>query len=274
MNPTVSIIIPCYRQAQYLPDAVRSVLAQTFTDWEIIIATGCDSSTAEAQTWAGPCIRVLDGLDSGLADARNEAIEQARGHLILPLDADDMLAPTFLQRTVTAMGDLDSFAIVSTDLQEFGQRAGAWRLPPYSQAHLLESNALCVASLFPKKLWRAAGGYDVSLLGYEDWSFWISCSTLNPRVVVISELLFHYRIHADNASWLCLQRDGLLRAMVRARHPDLYDRARLEADRHTIADMPDDALDTLERRLRSFPANAGLQLFRDLARRVPTRTTP
>ena len=148
-------------------------------------------------------MRVLAGAASaerGVCAARNRAIESARGDLIVPLDADDLLDPMFLQRTVSALPDA-KYAIAATDLQEFGERANKWRLP---SSHLvLEHNVFPMTTLHTRALWEAAGGYDEGILNFGDWDFWLKCITrAQPRVVVIHAPLVRYRIHGSNAAAL------------------------------------------------------------------------
>ena len=104
MNPTVSVIIPCYNQAHFLPEAVESVVSQTFTSWEcIIVNDGSPDKTNEVAQqliakYPNKIIRLLEKLNGGLADARNAGITISQGIYWLPLDADDALAATFLEK--------------------------------------------------------------------------------------------------------------------------------------------------------------------------------
>ena len=260
----VSVIIPCYRQAEYLRACVASVLSQRVRPKEIIVASGCDESRWVARQLEAD-IRNVDGGDCGLSHARNLAIAAANSEYILPLDADDELHPSFLERMFAAV-PRDPLFIVSAGLQEFGAREGHWDLPPYSATALLDSNGLCVASLYPKELWRLAGGYDVSLFAMEDWSFWISCSRFAPTVRVLDERLLRYRIHGSNMSAALAQYDYVFRAMMRSRHPQLYGEIRRRDDLAIIGAMPDAVLQMLDRRVLQFPRNPSLRFFRGVVR--------
>ncbi len=263
-HPNVAVIIACYKQAQYLGGCIQSVLRQTLPVAEIIVASGCEECSQAARSIDDPRIVVIDGLTQGQADARNMAIAHAKSEYVLPLDADDQIDPMFIEKAASVLAP-DRYAIVSTNLQEFGNRTGVWDLPLYSPATLLHFNSLCVTSLFSKALWEAAGGYDVALIGYEDWSFWISCARHNPAVRHIPERLLYYRIHGDNGMARMAAYDGLMRAMLRVRHRDLYTPGQIALDYGAIRQMPDSALELVEKRLRAFPDNEALQLFRSLA---------
>src|SRR5437879_507126 len=97
-QPVVSVIIPCFNQGATLDEAVASVLNQTFTDFEIVIVNdgSTDPFTSELlANYHRPRTRVITTANGGLAAARNTAIRNSRGKYILPLDADDRIAPEY-----------------------------------------------------------------------------------------------------------------------------------------------------------------------------------
>src|SRR5689334_22074802 len=97
-SPRISVIVPCYNLGAYLAEAVDSVLAQTFQDFEIIVVDD-GSDEPETQAIVGgftrPRTRVLRTAHAGLAAARNLGIAEARGEYLSALDADDRLEPAF-----------------------------------------------------------------------------------------------------------------------------------------------------------------------------------
>ena len=104
--PEVSVIIPVYNMEQFLEDCLNSVLAQTFTDFEIVIVNdgSTDRSAAIVEQIAAKDNRfvILHQENMGLSEARNTGIKAARGNWITFVDSDDMLAPTFLQKLLDA----------------------------------------------------------------------------------------------------------------------------------------------------------------------------
>ncbi len=99
----ISVIIPIYNSVDYLKEAVQSVIAQTYLNWEIILVN--DGSTQIVVQYAigdvmklNSKIRQVTKLNGGLADARNAGIMEATGKYILPLDSDDMLEPTYMAK--------------------------------------------------------------------------------------------------------------------------------------------------------------------------------
>lgn len=97
--PEVSVIIPCYNHGHYLPHAVNSVLAQTFTDWEaIIVDDGSTDNTREvAAQFTDERVRYVHQENRGLSGARNTGIRAAQGAYLAFLDADDEWEPRFLR---------------------------------------------------------------------------------------------------------------------------------------------------------------------------------
>ena len=255
---SVSVIIPSRGQARYLPDAISSVRMQNVADIEVVVAAGSEAEAGLARALGAT---VVDGCDRGPGDARNRAIEVAKGPYILPLDADDMLVPLCVSRMRPAAGEN---TIVSSPTWAFGDRSNVWMLPAFDT--VLERNPLSTSSMFPKAMWRAVGGFD-HLLGYEDWDYWIRCSKLKPKVVVIREPLLRYRVHAESAMARIEAEhlDDLYKAMLRLRHPDCYP-STLVRDRQIVGTMPAQVVKRLDERLRAFPKNPALLAFRAMVR--------
>src|ERR1700736_2112376 len=113
--PRVSVVIPCFNLGEYVDEAVDSVLCQTLQDLEIVIVN--DGSTdphtnAKLAGYSKPRTRVIQTENQGLAAARNVGIADSRGDYILPLDADDRIAPTFLEKTAAVLDQHPEIGIV------------------------------------------------------------------------------------------------------------------------------------------------------------------
>ena len=95
MNTKVSVIVPCYNQAQYLDEALQSILNQSFTDWECIVVNDGSKDNTEfiSNEWIKKDSRFkyVYQDNGGLSNARNVGIKKAEGEFILPLDADDKI---------------------------------------------------------------------------------------------------------------------------------------------------------------------------------------
>jgi glycosyltransferase involved in cell wall biosynthesis len=227
--PTVSVITRCYAQAQYLPDAVASVVAQAFDDWELIIVDdGSPDDTAQVaqdliDRHPGRRIRLLRGPNRGLSGALNTGIEAALGRYILPLDADDEIAPTFLESTVRLLEERPDIAIAFGDQQRFGDESSYNRLPDFSAFMLPLSNTLSYCSLYRTEVWSAVGGYKPNMsVGYEDWDFWIGAVEHGYRAARAEGAVTWYRVHLGSMAQVAQERNRELRLQLRANHPRLY----------------------------------------------------
>ncbi|MHB1231978.1 MAG: glycosyltransferase [Burkholderiales bacterium] len=198
--PAVSIIIPCYKQAEFLGDSVGCVLAQSFTDWEcIIVNDGSPDNTSEVARYLigehpDKRIRLLEKSNGGLSSARNAGIRAARGKYILPLDADDGLHPDYLKETVAVLENHPDYAIVYVDEKNFGNATHIHKKGQSSLAALMFANVHDYCSLYRKEVWKQVGGYSPAMyLGGEDWNFWLSAAALNFKSFHLPYPLFLYR---------------------------------------------------------------------------------
>ncbi len=195
---TVSIVIPCYNAGRYLTEAVESALAQTHMDVEIVIVDdgSTDADTIEllkTATW--PRTRVFTQSNAGPSAARNKGIAEATGEFILPLDADDKIVPTYVEKALAVMASRPDVGIVYCKAQKFGAESGPWQLPPYTPEELVIDNVIFITSLFRKSDWVRAGGFNEKLRhGVEDYDFWVKLLSMDLAVVQLDEFLFHYRV--------------------------------------------------------------------------------
>lgn len=203
--PLVSIIIPCYNDGKYLPEAVASAKAQTYSDIEIIVIDdhSTDPGTQDVlQRLSGKeCLVVRNGEDKkGLPSARNTGIALASGEYILPLDADDRIDATYVDKTVAVMASDPGVAVCGSRVRFFGLRNHEWRQPAYSYTGIvLEEHKLVCSCLYRRKDWERVGGYDESLvLGKEDMVFWLDLLQEGGRAVILPEPLFYYRIKPNS----------------------------------------------------------------------------
>lgn len=199
-SPLISVIVPCYNQAEYLPDTLQSVLDQSYTNWECIIVNDGSSDNTEkvATQWVNIDIRFkyLKEENGGVSKARNKGIEVALGEWILPLDGDDIIAKDYLRLAVEVIKDNSNVGIIYCKVNFFSIKEGKWDLPPFDIKKLLIRNQIFNCGFFKKEDWRKAGGYDEKMVyGREDWEFWINLlKTTNKEVIQLDYLGFFYRI--------------------------------------------------------------------------------
>jgi glycosyltransferase involved in cell wall biosynthesis len=198
----VSVVIPCYNQGEFLPEAVESVRSQTHKNLEIIIVDdGSDDGKTSAicQAFEGPGVRVLATSNQGLAAARNNGIALASGTYILPLDADDRIAPEYIEKAVEVLERDIDVGIVYCKARLFGAVEGEWRLPDYSLEEILKDNVIFCSALFRKDDWEIVGGYDPGMVyGWEDYDFWLSLIERGRKVHRLQEHYFFYRVSPES----------------------------------------------------------------------------
>ncbi|WP_240358647.1 glycosyltransferase [Myxococcus vastator] len=204
--PSVSFLVPYYNMGRYLPETLRSIRAQTFTDYEIILV---DDGSTDPESLA-----VLDALDDadvhvirkpngGLSSARNAGLRAARGRYILPLDPDDLIHPSFLEKAVAVMESTPGLAYVTSLVSYFidapDAPVGGW-IPWGTErdALLAENVASTCTALMERRLVEEVGGYDEWLTAYEDWDVFCSLAERGLTGSVIPEPLFHYRLRPDS----------------------------------------------------------------------------
>jgi glycosyltransferase involved in cell wall biosynthesis len=228
--PAVTVVIPCFNMGAFIDAAVASVLAQSFRSFEIVIVDdGSDDpeTVAKLDELAARGVTMLRTPNRGVAAARNCGIRAARGSYILPLDADDLIDPSYLEKAVRLLDEKPETAIVCCDAELFGAASGIVRLPDFSPERLLAENLLFASALFRKSAWQEAGGYCTSFrFGWEDWDFWIAMTRSRPGVLRIPEALLKYRIRPDSRDRsMPLWQKGSMMLLIIARHYRCYLRA-------------------------------------------------
>jgi glycosyltransferase involved in cell wall biosynthesis len=226
-HPTVSVIMPCYNQGRFIDEAVDSVLAQTLTDFEIIVINdgSTDEETVELlHNYQKPTVSVIHTENRGPSAARNRGIRQAKGTYIFPLDADDRIAPTYLEKAVSLLASDPDIGIVYAQAELFGTQTGLFDLPPYSFPEILLGNMIVNSSLYRKADWEKVGGYNENMVwGWEDYDFWLSIIELGRQVVRIPEVLYFHREVPTSRSQQ-MTHDSWVKsyAQIFHNHPTLY----------------------------------------------------
>lgn len=224
----VSIIVPCYKQAQYLDECLQSVSDQTYQDWEcIIVNDGSPDNTEEvSKLWLQKDIRFkyVFKKNGGLSSARNYGIKQAKSELILPLDADDKIARDYLRQAIFEFQRDQTLKVVYSKAEKFGDETGTWYLPTFDISKLGLYNMIFSTALFRKSDWESVGGYDVNMVkGLEDWEFWIALLKNNGQVKQIDYVGFYYRIKENSMlQRLSIGEKKTLYEYMSIKHADFY----------------------------------------------------
>lgn len=208
-RPKVTVVIPAYNLARWLPEAIESVLAQTLKDWECLIVD--DSSTdntadvAAAYGRRDPRITYLrTPKNSGLSATRNYGASQARGRYLQFLDADDTLPPEALELTARALDADPSLHIAFGSLalmQPDGSppRVNAWPSAFEWRAQMAHINSIHTGAMQRREVWEELGGYRERCWRAEDADFWCRATSFGFRAAKVTEApsLF-YRMRGDS----------------------------------------------------------------------------
>lgn len=224
--PRVSVVIPCYNYARYLPEAIESVLAQHVPAKLIEIVIVDDDSTDDTAAVAAGYVerlpdrvRYLHQPNAGVGAARNRGIASSRGGFFICLDADDRLHPEYVGKAL-AIADAEGADIVYPQLQLFGAEEGVWRMAPWDPQELYRRNIVPTAALVRRVVWETTGGFkDVMRQGYEDWEFWITAAEAGFRGRHLPEPLIFYRRHGPSYLDSVFKHADAMRAMIVRLHP-------------------------------------------------------
>ena len=255
--PEVSIIIPCHNYGKYLDECVKSVLHQSFRAWEVIIIN--DGSTDETHEVAQAiqtnhpdhAIRYYQQECKGIVQPRNRGATLARGEFILPLDADDLIAPQFLDKTVAMLRSHPELGYVSTKALFFGSVNSIWPAEPFSCINLLITNQQTNTTLYRKRMWQEIGGYDERMIhGYMDWEFWIRATKHGWIGTQLDEPLFFYRRKTDSVVMKAKKNDVAIKEQIVRLHPDIYDVHKLNIVRNDMCQQNRIPLDLIRDDIR------------------------
>jgi glycosyltransferase involved in cell wall biosynthesis len=210
--PAVSIIMPAYNVEAYVGDAIRSVLAQTFSDFEVIVVD--DGSTDKTADVVGGLaagdtrVRLVRQRNRGLAGARNTALRMARGELFALLDSDDLWEPEFLAEQIAILRDRPDVDVVTgngwmlggTLHGELARPCPDPRPEPDLTVILGDEQSVFIMSVFRRKVYEVVGAFDETLRTNEDYDFWLRAAICGFRFTRNDRPLGHYRIRSDSLS--------------------------------------------------------------------------
>jgi GT2 family glycosyltransferase/glycosyltransferase involved in cell wall biosynthesis len=203
----VTIIIPVYKYADYVGEALASVAAQTLPTIDLVVVDDAspDDSSDIVTLWlkqnAGRFNRATllrHRANAGLGLARNSGFALAETPYVLPLDADNRLHPTACTQLRAALA-ASRAAFAYPVIQEFGAKNGIFGKQPYTVLALAKGNYIDAMALVRKSAWAAAGGYENTIWpGFEDYDFWCRLAERGQYGISVPETLADYRVHASS----------------------------------------------------------------------------
>lgn len=225
--PLVSVIIPCYNQGEYLDESIGSLRSQTYSPIEIILI---DDGSTDSETQRKinelnlPNLKKFTTRNQGLANTRNFGIAQAKGTYILPLDADDKIHSSYIEKAVQILETKKNITVVYCQAMTFGAVQGYWNLPKFSFPEILLGNQVFCSALFRRNDFNKTRGYNPNMrYGWEDWDLWLSFVSLKAEFYLIPEILFYYRVKKKSmATGMTLEKRKAMHAQLIRNHPDLF----------------------------------------------------
>ena len=212
----VSVLLPVYNAAPYLQATLESILAQTFTDFEILALDdgSTDGSGAILEACTDKRLHIIRHTENqGLIATLNEGLELARGLYVARMDSDDLMLPQRLERQVAYLEAHPEIALIAAFVEFInsdGELCGSWSVDRAT------SDKASIAAMLPRTnciahptvmLRRSALGklrYDPRQQGSEDWDLWLRMRSHGMRLGKIPEVLLRYRQHG--ASMMGLQK--------------------------------------------------------------------
>lgn len=229
LNKKVSVIIPCYNQGKYVSDAIKSVLAQTYKNIEIVIVNdgSLDNSSEIINSFSEKYKNILffDNKENrGVIYARNMAIKACGGEYILPLDADDTIEPAYIEKAVKILDENSNIGIVYCKARMFGSKNEYWNLKDFDKSNILYNNCIFCSALFRKSDFIKVGMYkEYMQYGCEDYDLWLSFIEHGFGVYRIDEILFNYRQYEeDSRSTICSKNQDKIWSAIVKNHINLY----------------------------------------------------
>ncbi len=201
----MSVIIPSYNTAQYIGEALDSVFAQSFKDYEVIVINDGSPDSLELERVLQPYstrIRYLKKENGGLASARNAGIRVSRGELLVMFDSDDIWLPGYLEKQVAAITASPDIAVSYTNATLFGDSPLAGKdfmslFPSEGEvtffSMLEEKVHVMGTSMVRRNVIMEAGLYDEKLRSSEDFELWLRVAHKGWKFVYTREPLFLYR---------------------------------------------------------------------------------
>lgn len=210
-KPAVSVLMSCCNASRWLHEAIDSVLAQTFEDFEFILVN--DGSTDE--TWniiqsyrdRDQRIVAISKKNSGLVDSLNRGIAQARGAWIARLDADDLCEPTRLERQVSFVCNHPEVVLLGTGFVEIDEWGRALKKNWYPSSHRklvwhlerLRQFFPHSSAIFRRETAQHSGCYNPLFRKSQDWDLWLRLAE-RGRIACLANCLVRVRKHPEQIS--------------------------------------------------------------------------
>jgi glycosyltransferase involved in cell wall biosynthesis len=200
--PTISVILPTYNQAWYLPTTIESILNQTYNDYELIIVN--DGSTDDTpcilkQYHQPPFCTVIHQSNQKLPGALNTGFRQARGKYLTWTSSDNILYPNMLAELKDALEVKPDVGLVYADWQLIdtdGNILREVRTPEFDRLLLMRINYINACFMYRREFQDEFGLYNPEYLHAEDWEYWWRLAQVY-KMKRVPQILYQFRIHDE-----------------------------------------------------------------------------
>ncbi|MEI7831094.1 MAG: glycosyltransferase [Prolixibacteraceae bacterium] len=203
-SPRLSVLMPVYNAERYLEESIRSILNQTFSDFELLIGDdGCtDRSIQIINTFKDDRIVVIrNEKNLGIANTLNKLIDAARGEYIARHDSDDIAQEKRFEKQIGFLATHPEIGVCGTNFTCFGSKIKRMFMPPGDdeiRTYMLVNNPICHPTVMVRKSCLTSK-YDQLLFPAEDYALWYELSK-GTKLVNLQESLLKYRWHDSNIS--------------------------------------------------------------------------
>lgn len=226
LRPTFSVLMPVYETPEkYLREAIESVLAQVYPDWELCIADDASQqphvrAVLEEYAELDPRIKLVFREQNGhIAASSNSALAIATGEFIALLDHDDVIAPDALFENALAVNRQPDVDVIYSDedkIDEEGRRSLPYFKPDWAPDSLLARNYVSHLGVYRRSVVEEVGGFRLGFEGSQDYDLLLRVTERTERVAHIARVLYHWRVHAASTAGSRDQKNYALDAGRRA----------------------------------------------------------
>ena len=194
----VAVVITCHNYGHFLESAIASVLAQTLRPQDILVIddSSTDNTAKVALQYAENGIRIISGQWRSVEDARNVGAQNTDSEFLCFLDADDRLAPRYIEQCLRALRD-PTVAIAYANMQKFGDQTDVFDAPAFDRTLLQRTNFISSHAVLRRQVFDLVGGYRKLKNAHEDWDLYRRMMQLPWKAVKVPTAV-HYRIHSGS----------------------------------------------------------------------------
>jgi GT2 family glycosyltransferase len=199
-NPKVSVVMPVYNGESYLSEAIESILAQTFENFEFVIVNdgSTDNSEEIIRSFPDERIRLINQSNRGLVESLNCGLHSSRGTYIARMDADDVCAPSRLEAEIKLFLSCPSLSVVGTSIKRIDPAGRLLKVDYYLandaeiRQEMLLDNPFAHGSIMMRRDFALqAGGYRSEYWPAEDYDLWRRMASLGELANILEPLYLH-----------------------------------------------------------------------------------